>query len=168
MMAATSSWARPDNDPKPVQVDQTGTKYHNVAPPVGIRAEDGVMGGGGDYIRPVVGGSVSLDPSKVLLCACSCHPFIHSRACTHTHAHTATHTYINAFMYAFTLARTRTQCICSASTHRRRRKRRKSGFIRNVVIDRSSVSSGRSTQGLVRWLLAVLQAHQPRANQVVN
>ena len=45
-----------------------GTKYHNVAPPMGIRAEDGVMGGRGDYIRPVMGGSVSLDPTKVHIC----------------------------------------------------------------------------------------------------
>ncbi len=65
MMAATSSWARPGNDPPPVQVDEAGTRYHNVAPPVGIRAEDGVMGGGGDYIKPVFGGGVSLDSSKV-------------------------------------------------------------------------------------------------------
>jgi hypothetical protein len=64
MMAATSSWARPDSEQKPAQVDEVGTKYHNVAPPAGIRAEDGVMGGRGDYIKPVIG-SVSLDPQKV-------------------------------------------------------------------------------------------------------
>ena len=46
-------------------MDEAGTRYHNVAPPAGIRAEDGVMGGGGDYIKPVFGGGVSLDSSKV-------------------------------------------------------------------------------------------------------
>lgn len=65
-MQSTSSWAREGTgEPAIKQVDDVGTKYHNVAPPVGCRAEDGVMGGGGDYIRPVMGGSVSLDPSKV-------------------------------------------------------------------------------------------------------
>ena len=65
-LASTSSWAREGaGEPAPKQSDEVGTKYHNVAPPVGIRAEDGVMGGGGDYIRPVMGGSVSLDPTTV-------------------------------------------------------------------------------------------------------
>jgi len=63
-MAATSSWARSGNDAPPAPTDDVGTKYHNVAPPMGLRAEDGVMGGRGDYIRPVMGGSVSLDPTK--------------------------------------------------------------------------------------------------------
>jgi hypothetical protein len=69
MIAATSSWARPESEPMPVKVDDVGTQYHNVAPPAGVRAEDGVMGGGADFIKPVWGGGgVSLDSSKV--CAC--------------------------------------------------------------------------------------------------
>ena len=65
MMAATSSWARDVSEP-PVKVDDVGTQYHNVAPPAGVRAEDGVMGGGADFIKPVWGGGgVSLDSSKV-------------------------------------------------------------------------------------------------------
>jgi hypothetical protein len=63
MLATTSSWARPGNEPPPVRVDEVGTKYHNVAPPAGVRAEDGVMGGGGDYIRPDT--KHSLDATKV-------------------------------------------------------------------------------------------------------
>ena len=70
MMAATTSWARPDNDPPPARIDDVGTKYHNVAPPAGVRAEDGVMGGGGDYIKPVFGGGVSLDANTVCLSSC--------------------------------------------------------------------------------------------------
>jgi len=66
MMAAASSWARPESEPMPVKVDDVGTQYHNVAPPAGVRAEDGVMGGGADFIKPVWGGGgVSLDSSKV-------------------------------------------------------------------------------------------------------
>ena len=61
-----TSWARPESEPTNVKVDDVGTQYHNVAPPAGVRAEDGVMGGGADFIKPVWGGGgVSLDSSKV-------------------------------------------------------------------------------------------------------
>ena len=66
MMAATCSWARPESEPTNVKVDDVGTQYHNVAPPAGVRAEDGVVGGGADFIKPVWGGGgMSLDSSKV-------------------------------------------------------------------------------------------------------
>ena len=63
LMATTTSWARPENEPPPVRVDSVGTKYHAIPPPVGVRAEDGVMGGRGDYIRPDT--THSLDATKV-------------------------------------------------------------------------------------------------------
>ena len=61
MMAATSSWARSDETVAQRETDQVGTKYNNVPPPAGVRAEDGIAGS--DYIKPKVG--ASLDPSKL-------------------------------------------------------------------------------------------------------
>ena len=61
MMAATSSWARPDQAVEQKEVDKVGTKYNNVPPPSGVRAEDGIAGA--DYIKPKIGSS--LDSSKL-------------------------------------------------------------------------------------------------------
>jgi hypothetical protein len=61
MIAATSSWARPDQGVEQKEVDKVGTKYNNVPPPTGVRAEDGIAGA--DYIKPKVGSS--LDSSKL-------------------------------------------------------------------------------------------------------
>ncbi len=61
MMAATTSWARPDQFVEEREADKIGTKYNNVPPPVGVRAEDGIAGS--DYIKPKVG--ASLDASKL-------------------------------------------------------------------------------------------------------
>ena len=65
MIAATSSWARPESEPMPVKVDDVGTQYHNVAPPAGVRAEDGVMGGGADFIKPVCADAANELPANV-------------------------------------------------------------------------------------------------------
>jgi hypothetical protein len=61
MMAATSSWARPDQVVEQREADKVGTKYNNVPPPIGVRAEDGIAGS--DYIKPKIG--ASLDASKL-------------------------------------------------------------------------------------------------------
>ena len=61
MMAATTSWARPDQVVEVREADKIGTKYNNVPPPVGVRAEDGIAGS--DYIKPKIG--ASLDASKL-------------------------------------------------------------------------------------------------------
>jgi hypothetical protein len=61
MMAATSSWVRPDQIVEQREADKVGTKYNNVPPPVGVRAEDGIAGS--DYIKPKIG--PSLDASKL-------------------------------------------------------------------------------------------------------
>mmetsp|Transcript_15168 Transcript_15168/g.32367 ORF Transcript_15168/g.32367 Transcript_15168/m.32367 type:complete len:183 (-) Transcript_15168:119-667(-) len=61
MMAATTSWARPDQFVEEREADKIGTKYNNVPPPVGVRAEDGIAGS--DYIKPKIG--ASLDASKL-------------------------------------------------------------------------------------------------------
>jgi hypothetical protein len=61
MMAATTSWARPDQVVEEREADKIGTKYNNVPPPVGVRAEDGIAGS--DYIKPKIG--ASLDASKL-------------------------------------------------------------------------------------------------------
>uniref|UniRef100_A0A6U4IKP1 Uncharacterized protein n=2 Tax=Hemiselmis andersenii TaxID=464988 RepID=A0A6U4IKP1_HEMAN len=64
MMATAKAWGPGTQETEPErEIDSVGKKYHNVAPPQGVRAEDGVMGGGGDYIKPVTG--YSLDANKV-------------------------------------------------------------------------------------------------------
>mmetsp|Transcript_67164 Transcript_67164/g.160207 ORF Transcript_67164/g.160207 Transcript_67164/m.160207 type:complete len:170 (+) Transcript_67164:108-617(+) len=62
MMDATSSWAKHDTAEAPREADIKGTQYHNVAPPVGYRAEDGI-GKEADFIKPVV--DASIDSTKL-------------------------------------------------------------------------------------------------------